>query len=233
MTDLGETMLRLRPARLCFATCFVLLLVALPVAAGAATTIDHFALDSYRAAKRKFTPAARSAVKLKAAPYVATVRGTFSYYGAINYVVPQPPWTIVCGTPEAAPQFGSAGGSGKVGFDSEFVFSRPWLPEPCAAAKLPVKWINFQMNPGGGVWTHPAVLNVGSPAAPNPSHTYEYAVQGEKGHHVAFRLHDIYTRDNYGSLDISLRLATAGDCGGTKFAAFGFASESECLAAVA
>ncbi len=204
-------------------------LLALPGVASA-STLDHFALDSYHAGKRHATPPAASEVRLKGEVlYVATVQGTFSYYGAINYLAPQPPWTIVCGSPEGAPQFSSAGGSGDVGFDSEFIFSRPWLPEPCEHAKLPVKWINFQMNPGTGVWAHPNVLNVGSPAAPNPTHTYEYAVVGVEHHHVAFRLYDINTRDNYGSLHISLRYATAGDCEGTKYAAFGLSSEGECL----
>jgi hypothetical protein len=158
------------------------------------------------------------------------VSGTFSYYGAINYVVPQAPWTIVCGTPEAEPQNQSAGGSGPVGFDAEFIFSRPWTPEACAQANLPVRWINFQMK-DAGPWAHPEALNLAEPAAPNPSHTYEYAVVGQK-RRVAFRLFDIRTRDNYGTLKISLRTATAADCAGANFEAFGFATEGECVAGV-
>ncbi len=215
---------------LCATVCAMAILAGSAVASAA--TIDHFSLDSYQASKKKFTPPATSNVKLVGGKYyVAVVQGTFSYYGAINYAVPQPPWTIVCGTPESAPLFGSSGGSGQVGFDSEFVFSRPWLPEPCAHAKLPVKWINFQMNNGTGVWRHPAVL--GAPSVPSAKHVYEYAVVGEKHHHVAFRLYDINTRDNYGSLRISLRTATVADCAGTGAAAFGFASESECLTDIA
>jgi hypothetical protein len=221
-------MLRSARLMLCSAIC-VLGVIALPAAADASTTIDHFTLDSYHAWKKKFTPPTSSGVKLQAGLYVATVQGTFSYYAAINYVVPQAPWTILCGTPEATPQFSSAGGSGKVGFDSEFVLSRPWLPEPCAQAKLPVKWINFQMNNGSGVWAHPAALNLSSPPVPTASHTYEYALVGKAKHHVAFRLFDIDTRDNYGSLKISLREATAADCAGTKYVAYGLASEAECL----
>jgi hypothetical protein len=222
---LGEPMLRVGRTILCTAVC-ALGVIALPAVASA-TTIDHFTLDSYHASNKKFTPPVTSSVKLGGGLYVATVQGTFSYYGAINYVAPQPPWTILCGTPEAAPQFSSAGGSGKVGFDAEFIFSRPWLPAPCANAKLPVHWTNFQMNVGNGVWAHPVALNVGTPPAPNPSHTYEYAIASKKGHHVAFRLYDINTRDNYGSLHISLRAATSADC--TKYAAFGSTSEAECI----
>ena len=221
----------LRAARiiLCSAIC-ALGVVVVPAAASASTILDHFALDSYSASGAKHTPAARSVAKLHNGLYVAIVQGTFSYYGAINYMAPQPPWTILCGTPEAAPQFSSAGGSGRVGFDSEFIISRPWLPEPCAKAKLPVHWVNFQMNPGTGVWAHPMTLNLGSPPAPTPTHTYEYALVGKKGHHVGFRLYDLNTRDNYGSLKISLRAATESDCTGTKYAAFGLASEAECIA---
>jgi hypothetical protein len=214
---------------LCSAVCALGVFLP-PAVAAASTTIDHFALDSYHAWNRKATPPARSRVRLKSALYVATVQGTFSYYAAINYVAPQAPWTILCGTPESAPQFGSAGGSGKVGFDAEFVISRPWLPEPCAQAKLPVHWINFQMNPGTGVWAHPTALNLSTPPAPTPTHTYEYAVTGRKGHRVGFRLSDIDTRDNYGSLSIALRPATPEDCTGTKYAAFGLSSEAECVA---
>ena len=130
--------------------------------------------------------------------------------------------------PEAAPEFGSAGGSGKVGFDSEFILSRPWLPAPCANAKLPMKWINFQVNSGSGVWSHPVAL--GAPTVPSPTHTYEYALPVGGGHHAAFRLYDIDTRDNYGSLKISISAATTANC--TEFAAFGLASEAECITAV-
>jgi hypothetical protein len=222
----GGSMLRSARAMLCSAIC-VLGVISLPAVASASTTIDHFTLDSYHAGKKTFTPPASSEAKLQNGLYVATVQGTFSYYAAINFAVPQAPWTILCGTPEEAPEFGSAGGSGKVGFDAEFVISRPWLPEPCAQAKLPVKWINFQMNSGTGVWAHPDAL--GAPTAPTPHHTYEYALVGHKHHKVSFRLFDIATRDNYGSLHISLREATAADCAGTKYEAFGLSSEAECL----
>jgi hypothetical protein len=215
--------------------CAVVCAVAVGVLSGtasAATSFDHFSLDSYHAWRVKHTPPASSSSALKQGLYVATVHGTFSYYGAINYLVPQPPWTIVCGTPEPAPQLSSAGGSGKVGFDSEFIFARPWQPEPCAHAKLPVKWINFQMNDGASGWIHPSALGLATPPVPSSSHTYEYAIPAPGRHHVRFRLYDIGTRDNYGSLAISLRKATAADCAGTNFEAFLTSSEEECVAKV-
>jgi len=199
-----------------------------PSAASAASYFEHFTLDSYHAGGAKYTPPASSHTKLKSALYVAFVQGTFSYYGAINYSDPQPPWSILCGTPALAPMFPSAGGSGKVGFDAEYVFARPWTAPLCAKAKLPVKWINFQMYSGSGAWSHPTPLV--ATTAPTASHSYEYAIVGEKAHNVKFRLYDIDTRDNYGSLTISLRDATPADCSGTKYLAFGLSKESECLA---
>ncbi len=200
------------------------------VGSAQAASVDQFSLDSYHAWNKDHTPAVKSEKKLKQNHlYVATVSGTFSYYGAINYVVPQAPWTTLCGTPEAEPAYSSAGGSGPVGFDAEFVFARPWTEEACAQANLPVQWVNFQMK-NGGAWAHPTALDVSDPAAPNSNHTYEYALVGQK-RRVAFRLFDIRTRDNYGSLRISIRTAEAGDCAGARFEAFGFGSEAECIAA--
>lgn len=204
---------------------------AAPVVGASAANLDHFTLDSYYAWHKPYTPPVSSDFKLKEhKPYVATVAGTFSYYSAINYVDPQKPWTMLCGTPEAAPAFESAGGTGEVGFDAEFVFARPWLPKRCNRAKLPVQWTNFQMNNGTG-WMHPSVLNLSNPDLPNPNHTYEYAAIGYKKH-LKFRLFDLDTRDNYGSLHISIREATASDCAGTKYEAFGYRSFKACQKAV-
>jgi hypothetical protein len=202
------------------------------VGTASAATVDQFSLDSYHAWNKNHTPAVKSEVKLKDQHlYVATVSGTFSYYGALNYLVPQSPWTVVCGTPEAAPQYGSAGGSGEVGFDAEYIFARPWTEDACAQAHLPVRWTNFQMNDGDGVWAHPTALSQPTPPAPSASHAYDYAIVGQKSR-VAFRLFDIRTRDNYGTLRISIRTATASDCAGTNYEAFGTDSEASCIAAL-
>ncbi len=223
-------MLRATRATVCAAICAMGLL-ALPSAAGASTYIDHFTLDSYHAGNSHATPPAVGAAKLvPGALYVFTVQGTLSYYSAINYVDPQPPWTVLCGTPEAAPQFASAGGAGEVGFDSEYVFARPWLPTPCAEEKLPMKWTNFQVHIGPGEWVHPTTLV--PTTGPSPTHSYEYAFVAPKGRHLMVRLYDILTRDNYGSLRISTRLATTADCEGTKYTAFKLSSEAECVADV-
>jgi hypothetical protein len=216
-------------------TTTVVCLLSVPAVAGATGTIDHFSLDSYHAWYLPHTPPATSNVALRPGLYVAVVQGTFSYWTPKNYSHPRPtlfhPWTIVCGTPEPEPEFASAGGSGPVGLDAEFIFSRPWTPRKCAADKLPAKWSNFQMYTGlGSTWTHPTALNLSTPAAPNPSHTYEYPIKETSGyHHVSFRLADIDTRDNYGSLQITLRAATPSDCAGSRYVGFGLTSAAQCV----
>jgi hypothetical protein len=107
------------------------------------------------------------------------------------------------------------------------VFARPWLPQPCEEEKLPMKWTNFQVHIGPGEWVHPTTL--APTTAPSPTHTYEYAFVAPNNRHLIVRLYDILTRDNYGSLRISTRLATAADCEGGKYASFKLSSESECV----
>lgn len=196
--------------------------------------MEHLNLDSFYNWGRDHTPAVRTHSSLESGLYVATVKGTFSLYSAQNWLTPEAPFSTICGTPEPAPTYGSRGGSGEVGFDSEFIFARPWTPTSCAAASLPATWTNFQMKAGGGVgWHHPTVLASHTPTAPSPGHRYEYAVIGHSGRRLAFRLVDSPTADNYGSLRISVRPARDGDCAHLKFRAFHLASEAACLARVA
>jgi len=179
------------------------------------------------------TPPVSTAKPLPKGLYVATVQGTFSYYSAANYVHPKWPWTILCGAPQAAPIFPSGNETGKVGFDAEFVFARPWRPRSCERSHIPFRWKNFQMS-RGIVWSHPQAINLsGPPYAPSPTHTYEYAVPIWFPNHVSFRLFDTNTRDNYGSLHIAIRQATPSDCANSNYKAFGFATETQCLAEVA
>ena len=207
-----------------------------PAIAAAAPTLEQLSLDAYGgSAKRHHTPEVASQGRLKKGLYIATVSGTLSYWAAKYYSKPHPtkkrPWTMVCGTPEPAPAFSSAGGSGPVGLDAEFVFARPWDPQECARWPLPRKWWQFQVNAGSG-WAHPAAINLTYPnPTPNPSHTYEYAISVTKpSRNVAFRLRDKATSDNYGTLHISLSAATIADCASRHYRAFGLGSEAECVA---
>lgn len=200
-----------------------------PAWAGASTmhakppATESLVLGSY---SRGQIPTTQSSFKLaKADWYVATVSGTMSYWAPINYSKPQRPYKIVCGTPEGAAQYsGSRGGNGPVGLDAEFLFSRPWTKNACTRAHLPTHWSNFQASTGGG-WAHPQILG-GVPSAPTPDHTYSYVLLG-RNQPVQFRLTDIYYRDNYGALHISLRPATTADCT-QYYSSFGFPAAAAC-----
>ena len=188
----------------------------------------HIVLDSYHAWNRHYTPPVSTPFKVpRHEYYVATTDGTFSYYAAVNYVHPKRPWKIVCGTPEPSAKYPGAGGDGPVGFDSEFVFARPWKTKRCVRGNLPAHWRNFQMDNGSG-WTHPALLGT-APTSPRSDHTYSYAVVGDSAK-IRFRLLDRYVRDNYGALKITVRPATATDC--ASYSSFGFTSQAACVSAV-
>ena len=126
--------------------------------------------------------------------------------------------------------FGSAGGSGRVGNDAEFIFALPLVGNTCVNTRLPRSYTNFQANVGQG-WQHPSVLSSHTPVRPSPSHTYEFALVGV-GESVSFRVLDPDTRDDYGSFHGYLRNATTGDCAGRGHSAFGL-SANACLAATA
>ncbi len=91
----------------------------------ATAPFEQLNLDSNYAWSRHLTPEVSSAAQLPKGLYVATVQGTLSYWTAKFFKKPHAtkkrPWTMICGTPEAAPQFASAGGTGPVGMDAEFV----------------------------------------------------------------------------------------------------------------
>jgi len=209
-------------------------LVPVSVAAARPGSGRPLVLDAYSPLHRRgspFTPPVSSPSKL--APghlYVATVRGTVSFYEAVDYVALQAPWQIMCGAPQRAPMFSSAGGSGRVGDDAEFIFALPAVGHSCGDMKLPRPYPNFQADAGLG-WTHPNAVSRQGRVELSRSHTYEFALTGT-GRPVSFRLADPDTRDNYGSFDIYLRSAVGADCAGRGHLAFGL-SRMACLAATA
>jgi hypothetical protein len=162
--------------------------------------------------------------------YVATIQGTLSYYAAIDYTAIQVPWQAMCGTPLSAPMFSAPGGSGPVGNDAEFIFAQPTKLASCASVKLPVHWENLQVNLGAG-WYHPKLLSAKPLNAPTASHSYEYALIGGN-RPASFRLTDPDTRDDYGSLHISIRSAVGGDCTGRKYKTFKFTTSHACVSAI-
>jgi hypothetical protein len=212
----------------------VLVLGALVAAlsAGAASASPRpLVIDAYSPARNFFTSPVSSPSKLSRKHlYVATVRGSVGFYEAVDYTAIQVPWHIMCGVPQRAPMFSSAGGSGPVGNDAEFIFALPLVGHSCARQKLPRPYPNFQANLGDG-WNHPNVLSRHRLVKPSRSHTYEFALTGA-GQPVSFRLIDPDTRDDYGSFRIYLRSAVSADCAGLGYQAFGL-SQNACLAATA
>lgn len=200
---------------------------AMAVATPTSSQRDTLKLDSY---SKGAIPSGTTSFKLsKDTWYVATVSGTMSYWAPINYTKPQRPYKIVCGAADnSAAYSGSQGGNGPVGLDAEFVFARPWTKSKCAQAHLPMHWSNFQASTGGA-WAHPQTLGA-TPTAPTADHTYNYVLLGH-GKAAQFRLTDIYYRDNYGILRVSVRPATSADCA-TGYASFGFTTSAACTTAL-
>ncbi len=192
-----------------------------PASAVAAPSLSPAALtlNSHYDWSRAYTPPVTTKTSYaKHTFYVATVSGTFSYYPSHEYTAPKSPWPIVCGTPISS-------AAGPVGFDAEFIFARPWTKKACHKHHLPMTWPNFQASTGDADgWTHPTIL--GSwPTTPTANHTYSYVLKGDNKP-FSFRLWDIDTKDNYGSLRIAVRQATATDC--SAFWSFGFKSYAAC-----
>lgn len=205
--------------------------VVVSTAAAKSPSNRPLVLDAYSPTHRSFTPPVSSRLRLaRDRLYVATVRGSVSFYESIDYVAIQAPWHVMCGAPERAPMFSSAGGSGRVGTDAEFIFALPLVGRSCAHARLPRPYTNFQTNLGQG-WKHPNVLSSQSLVKPSRSHTYEFALTGA-GQPVSFRLIDTDTRDDYGSFRIYLRTAVPGDCSGGGYQAFSL-TRAACLTATA
>ena len=206
-------------------------LVLVSTAAGKSGSGRPLVLDAYSPTRNFVTPPVSSESKLgRNRLYVATVRGSVSFYESVDYVALQAPWRVMCGATQRAPMFSSAGGSGRVGNDAEFIFALPLVSRSCAKTRLPQPYTNFQANLGQG-WKHPNVLSRQTAVEPSRSHTYEFALTGV-GKRVSFRLIDPDTRDDYGSFRIYLRSAVTGDCAGRGHGAFGL-SRVACLAATA
>jgi hypothetical protein len=204
-----------------------LAVAATAVAAPPSLTVSQLHLDAQSQGSLAHTPAVATARLHKGRLYVATVQGTVSYYAAIDYTAPQAPFIAFCGRPLAEPEFPSAGGAGMVGNDAQFIFAQPITSGTCAADTLPRTWLNFQADNGFG-WAHPALLSAHPLSRPLPSHTYDYAFVGQN-RPLRFELDDPDTRDDYGSLHITVRRAVRSDCTGAKWKAFGVKTRDVCL----
>jgi hypothetical protein len=194
---------------------------------------NNLVLDSYEPNNDGFAGAVTSKVLPLHSNWVAEVQGTISYYASSAYTVPSAPWPVLCGTPDlTGPMFPSLAfpASKVVGMDPEFLFARPWTAKRCAKHPLPLHWSNFQISRGAG-FAHRTQIGGRKPTM-EPDHKYLYPISGI-GEPAQFRLKDRpRTSDNYGTLHILVRRATAADCETTGWSDYGFHDLATCQAQI-
>jgi hypothetical protein len=175
---------------------------------------NNLVLDSYEPNNDGFAGAVTSKVLPLHSNWVAEVQGTISYYEPSQYVFPS----------EVHP---TAKG---VGMDAEFIFARPSTSKRCAKHPLPAHWGNFEISRGAGFGNRTPIG--GRPSVAAPDHTYRYPISGI-GKSAQFRLKDRpRTSDNYGTLHIVVRRATAADCDTTGWSDYGFHDLATCQAQI-
>lgn len=189
-------------------------------------------LDSYEPNNDGFAGPVSTQKLPEGSRWVAVVQGTFSYYAPSWYSRPPTNWTFCGIADEDGPLFASPdkASGGPVGMDAEFIFGRPGTRKFCRSHSLPMRWPNFEMRTGKlSPYEHYSALGP-TLYAPTADHTYSYPLVGW-GQPAQFRLKDRpRTSDNYGELKISLRPATAADCGNYDFGSFGFPDQATCEA---
>jgi hypothetical protein len=208
--------------RLALASTVVLGLAATPAVAAAETVV----LDTYkpRTVKGKYIgPVATKAKLTRGKPYIATVRGTWSYLDTSK--------EMLCGAPEPRPIYPTrAKGvrNRQAVADAEFYFAQR-APDCADPTKIVERAVRFEIATARLYNRTPVPL--GPPlTAPTPTHAYSYAMLGA-GRVARFRIPDTDLFDNYGRLRIRVRAATAQDCATFGFAALGFADDASCVAA--
>ena len=204
------------------ATVALALAIAAPAAAaakpGPSLVVSRLTMDAYSPGLVAHTPPLHSPKLTKGKLYVVTVQGTVSFYAAVDYLQIQKPFIAFCGRSQPAPLFGSAGGSGPVSNDAEFIFAQPITAGTCNSVKLPLAYPNFQLNNGFG-WGHPKLLSPKPVRRPTANHAYSFAVVGQ-GRRLGLELVDPDTRDDYGSFQITIRHAVSSDCTHGQWRAF-------------
>ena len=201
---------------------FVLVsLFAVPAAAEAKV---HW-LDTHEPNAKRFIGPLRTEKLDRNDPYVATVRGTFSFFDADAYRDPH------CGKVEPRPIYKTPRHpNGPVNSDVEFLFAD--MTRNCSRRLNPDETIvkqTFRIAVGSKYADYDP-FGRGELTAPHPSHKYHYALIGQ-GRKAGFRLKDSFGDDNYGRIRIAIRRARTRDCV-KGFAAFGYADEAQCVTAV-
>jgi hypothetical protein len=209
-----------------FGVIAITMAVTAVAASAKSLVVSRLRMDAYNPGLVAHTPPLHSSRLAKGKLYVITVQGTVSFYAAIDYLQIQKPFTRFCGKPQKAPLFSSAGGSGPVSNDAEFIFAQPIATGACHALKLPHVYPNFQVNNGFG-WGHPKLLSPKRLRRPTANHTYSFAIVGQ-GRRLGLELVDPDTRDDYGSFRITIRKAVTADCTHGQWRAFALKRASIC-----
>lgn len=202
------------------------LVVPAATSQAALTTPESMLLDTatrLQASRVGFSgPATTGEALANGGYYVAQATGTFSRYLPRLMRNEALPGIRRCGTPEPAPLIPSPGKPDTpVGIDPEWAFS--YVVNDLGPGSCPSPVIRpigaFEINTGNGFVRIPAT-NRGT--GPRSDHSYTYLLQGI-GRPVSFRYLDNPLADNNGVIAITVRPATAADCG----------ADAACLASIA
>lgn len=194
-------------------------LFAMPAAAEAKV---HW-LDTYEKRVKRFVGPLRTEKLDRNDLYVASVRGTFSFFARSAYREP------FCGNVEPRPIYRTRRQpNGPVNSDVEFLFASPG--RRCATRAEPIIAQSFEIAVANKYADY-TPFGRADTSVPHATHKYNYALIG-KGRKAGFRIRESFGRDNYGRIRISIRRARARDCV-KGFTAFGYADEATCVTAVA
>jgi hypothetical protein len=146
------------------------------------------------------TRATTQNVLVSGAVYTVQIRGTISKWS------PRAMESLCAGTPDAAPEFPSAGVTGPASVDAEWVWAWPkgspsLCPHDKSAAAPPVvdRAVLMSLSPSA----KPTYLPQPSETTMTANHTYTYRIVGQ-GAPAVFLVRDNAYKDNYGQFQITL-----------------------------
>lgn len=187
----------------------VILGLSLAPTAAQAAIPGTFYLDSYSSGKTGSSGPTVTDALASGQYFVAKVSGTYGPYGPKLW---QPPFAT-CGKTDPDALIPSPGRpQSRVSQDAEWIYGRPdRSPGNCKPLPGRAQYLQISTTGVGGIFSHRTPIG-GLTAAPRDDHTYSFLLAGT-GAPAALRLRDTNTMDNYGVLQIDLRLATPADCG--------------------
>jgi hypothetical protein len=190
----------------------------------AVASAETLVLDTPDTAKDRFAGPVASKDALEAGvPYVATVRGTFSFFPSAVY---RDRAKELCGKPTPRTIYKTKGvKNGPTLGDAAFLYAA--LDVKCPKSGRYLTGNAFQSSTGGKFAN---VVPIGKLKAPSADHRYRYALLG-RGKVARWRMKDAFARDDYGRFRIVVERATAADCARAGYREWKFADEAACVAA--